>query len=110
MLSASEIVLIPYPFTDLSAEKRRPVMVYLPPDAYGDFLAAPITSQMGHADEYALSDTDLQAGHWPKSSWVRTARLFSLHESRVVRTLGQLHPDAFAKIRRAICSSLGCHP
>jgi hypothetical protein len=30
MLSASEIVLIPYPFTDVSAEKRRPVMVYLP--------------------------------------------------------------------------------
>jgi mRNA interferase MazF len=109
MLNASEIVLIPYPFTDLSAEKRRPVLVVLPPDAWGDFLAAPITSQLGHADEFALSNADLLAGQWPKPSWLRTARLFSLHESRVVKTLGQLHPAAFSRVHQSICIRLGCH-
>ena len=109
MLTASEIVLIPYPFTDLSAEKRRPVLVLLPPDGRGDFLAAPITSQMGHADEFALNDADLLVGQWPKPSWLRTTRLFSLHESRVVKTLGQVHPVAFARIHQTICARLGCH-
>jgi mRNA interferase MazF len=109
-LNTSEIVLIPYPYTDLSTTKRRPVLVLLPPDLHGDFLAAPITSQAGHADEMALTNADLVAGQWPRSSWVRTSRLFSLHESSVVRALGTIQPEAFARIRARICASLGCCP
>ena len=41
----SEIVLLPIPFTDLSASKRRPVLVLKAGNARGDFLAAQITSQ-----------------------------------------------------------------
>jgi mRNA interferase MazF len=39
----SEIVLLPFPFTDLSATNRRPVLVLKEGNAQGDFLAAQIT-------------------------------------------------------------------
>jgi hypothetical protein len=32
-----DLLLVPYPFTDLSAAKRRPVLALTAPDGYGDF-------------------------------------------------------------------------
>ena len=40
MLKSSDIVLIPFPFSDLSHQKRRPVLLFTAPDTFGDFLAS----------------------------------------------------------------------
>ena len=48
MLKRSDVVQIPFPFSDLTQQKRRPVMLLTSPDAFGDFLAVAITSQAGH--------------------------------------------------------------
>lgn len=45
MVRAGDIVLLPFPFTDLSAVKKRPVLVLSDEDSLGDFLALAITSQ-----------------------------------------------------------------
>lgn len=37
MLSPSDIVQIPFPYSDLSHQKRRPVLLLTAPDAFGDF-------------------------------------------------------------------------
>ncbi len=39
MFERGELVLIPHPFTDLSARKRRPVLILTNPDQHGDFIA-----------------------------------------------------------------------
>jgi mRNA interferase MazF len=39
-----DLVLIPFPFSDLSPAKRRPVLLLTRPDAYGDFVALAVTS------------------------------------------------------------------
>ena len=56
MLNRSDIVQIPFPFSDLSCRKQRPVLLLCAPDAYGDFLAVAITSQAGHEDGVALQN------------------------------------------------------
>jgi hypothetical protein len=45
MYQPSNIVLLPFPFTDLSASKKRPVLIVKAPNFQGDFIAVPITSQ-----------------------------------------------------------------
>ena len=50
MPQLGEVVLIPFPYTDLATAKRRPVLVLRAEDSFGDFLAAAITSQSGHRD------------------------------------------------------------
>jgi hypothetical protein len=40
-----DLLLVPFPFTDLSAAKRRPVLALTAPDTYGDFMALPVTSR-----------------------------------------------------------------
>ena len=55
MPQPGEVVLIPFPYTDLATAKRRPVLVLRAADAYGDFLAAAVTSQTGHEDAVVLA-------------------------------------------------------
>ena len=110
MLNRSDIVQIPFPFSDLTRQKRRPVLLLSAPDIFGDFLAVAITSQAGHADAIALADEDLVAGRLPKASWVRATRLFSLNRDAVIVTLGNLKPEAFGRIHSGICAMLGCQP
>jgi mRNA interferase MazF len=45
MFERGDLLVVPYPFTDLSAAKRRPVLALTGPDAYGDFIALPVTSR-----------------------------------------------------------------
>lgn len=110
MLKPSDIVQIPFPFSDLTNQKRRPVLLLTAPDAFGDFLAAAVTSQPGHDDAIPLRDGDIVQGRLPKTSWVRATRLFSLNQSAVIFNLGNLKPEAFERVHVEICVGLGCKP
>lgn len=43
-LDACSIVLVPFPYTDLSASKKRPVLLLTDTNARGDFIAMALTS------------------------------------------------------------------
>lgn len=110
MLKPSDIVQIPFPFSDLAHQKHRPVLLLTAPDVFGDFLAAAVTSQPGHDDAISLQDDDITQGRLPKASWVRATRLFSLNQGAVILKLGNLKPEAFERIHAEICVRLGCKP
>lgn len=107
-LKRCDVVQIPFPYSDLSRQKRRPVLLLTDEDGWGDFLAVAITSQPGHADAIALDNADFFKGQLPKPCWVRSQRLFSLNRQSVMTTLGSLRPEAFARIHHGICMNLGC--
>lgn len=48
MCLPSDVVLLPFPFSDLSANKKRPVLILKVANFQGDFLAVQITSQTGY--------------------------------------------------------------
>ncbi len=103
-----DVVLLPFPFSDLSTTKLRPVLVLRAPDARGDFLAVQITSQAGHALAVALTPADYALHPLPKTSYARPDKLFTLHTSQVVRRDSQLSDSAFARVHRAVCLAMGC--
>lgn len=103
-----EVLLIPFPFTDLTTQKRRPVLVLRQEDTHGDFLAAAITSQPGCSDAHALNQPDFQSGRLPKPSYVRITKLYTLNQHVAISRFGALTPDAFARVHAEICTGLGC--
>ena len=103
-----EVVLIPFPYTDLATAKRRPILVLQPVDVFGDFLAVAVTSQAGHQDAVALTQKDFREGALPRPSYVRTTKLYTLNERLVAHRFGALTPEAFARTHAAICTVLGC--
>lgn len=48
MLQPSDVVLLPFPFTDLTSSKKRPVLIVSPVNVQGDFVCLQITSKQGY--------------------------------------------------------------
>jgi mRNA interferase MazF len=108
--SRGDVVLVPFPFTDLSAVKRRPALI-ISNDEYnratGDVVIAQITSKLNsppRPGDHRLKDW-LGAG-LPLPSLVRT-RVATLHASLLVRSLGSMPGDEMRVIDERLAETLG---
>ena len=90
MYDAGDLLLVPFPFTDLSSNKLRPVLALTAPDAQGDFTACPVTSRNRWTIARPLLPTDMISGSLPRASWVRTDHVVTLHLDLVVKKFGSV--------------------
>jgi len=80
------IVLVPFPFTDLSSSKQRPALVLRSDRTEPDLVVCAITSQLNDAPsgaEFLVPHQELSSWGLPKPSKVKLAKLFTLHPSLV---------------------------
>lgn len=107
-----DIVLLPVPYSDLSANKRRPVLV-LSSDASlrrsSDMLVAFITSNLGAAGAAGIiiDAADLEAGVLPRRSLIRADKIYTLRQSDIVKPYGVLNKAAFDKVLAELDIVLG---
>jgi mRNA interferase MazF len=87
------VILLPFPFSDLSASKLRPALL-LASAGRGDWLLCQITSNP-YADPHAvmLQDEDFAEGSLQRVSYARAGKLFTAHESLFQRAVGSLKPE-----------------
>ncbi|MEE3719226.1 type II toxin-antitoxin system PemK/MazF family toxin [Tumidithrix elongata RA019] len=97
-----DIVIVPFPFSDLSQSKRRPALVIA--NLQGDdLILCQITSQ-AIADSYAvgIDHDDFETGSLNKSSNIRPNRIFTADRSIILSVAGHLKStktsEAIAKI------------
>jgi len=101
-----DIVVVPFPFSDLSSIKRRPALVLI--SLLGpDIVLCQITSKQ-RIDDYSieLSNEDFAQGGLDRVSYLRIDRIFTAEKSIVLRKAGKLKNDKMAKIRNAIITLL----
>jgi mRNA interferase MazF len=107
MPERGDLLLVPFPFTDLSAAKRRPVLALTAADSYGDFIALPVTSRPQSEHGLSIATTDMVSGTLPAPSWVRTNRIVTLNSSLVVKIVGRVSEQAVAKAVASFCAHIG---
>jgi len=107
MFERGELLLVPFPFSDLSATKRRPVLALTSPDAYGDFIALPVTSRPQAEFGIPLNSADLIRGTLPASSWIRIDRIVTLNTSLVVKAIGRVRDDLLTQSVERFCGHIG---
>ena len=93
-----DIVITPFPFTDLSGSKRRPALVLS--DIRGDdMILCQITSRPTE-DVFALSikSEDFVSG----SSFIRPSRIFTAEKTIVLHKAGKITPELMNKVINAI--------
>ena len=93
-----DIVVVPFPFSDLSSSKRRPALVLA--DIKGDdIILCQITSHTS-ADPNAilLSDSDFMNGKLLSVSYVRPTRIFTADNNIIVRKVGNLKQGYFDSV------------
>ncbi len=108
-LAPFDLVVVPFPYSDRLAERRRPALVVSHedlPDLLGRVWLAMITSnvpaQLGDA---ALADS-LACG-LPVMSTLRAGKLATLDRDRVLRVIGRLTPRDEEAARAALRACAG---
>ena len=101
-----DLLLIPFPFTDLSSSKRRPVLALTAPDSLGDFIGLPVTSRRPTEHGLPLSGDDLLTGSLPSRSWIRIDRPVSLSGDLVVKVIGRASGAVRTEAVRRLCTLL----
>jgi mRNA interferase MazF len=107
MFERGDLLLVPFPFSDLSASKRRPVLALTSPDNYGDFIAIPITSRPPVAHGLPLNPGDLIRGSLPTASWIRTDRIVTLNASLVFKSFGHVSEEMVTAAVERLCANIG---
>jgi len=110
MFERGDLLLVPFPFSDLSATKRRPVLALTAPDSYGDFIALPVTSRPQPDSAIALSATDLVRGSLPVASFIRIDRIVTLNASLVIKSFGHVSERILAAAVKGFCAHIGYPP
>jgi len=105
-----DIVLVPFPFTSQAASKQRPAVVVSRRDYNAqrpDVVLMAVTSQLRPAE----GRVDTALPHWQHAGLLKPSVVkpvfATLEQTLVIRTLGRLHADDQAALRRTIAGVLG---
>ena len=101
-----DIVLVSFPFTDLTSSKRRPALI-LSPDSFNsagvDLVLAAITSHITDDPHGVLIHRgDFAQGWLPKTSLVKTTKLFTMHSSLVAKRICALRIEKMEEVLRLL--------
>ena len=104
MKRAGQIVLTPFPYTDLSGAKLRPVLMLRPSSRYGDWLVCMVSSRLAQAEEgldevLYPADVDYAASGLKVPSVLRLSRLAVLDGALLVGCLGAIGDERLARVR-----------
>lgn len=93
-INQRDIVLIIYPYSDLSQKKKRPVFV-LSNNNYNfhneDIICCAITSnQRNYANSIEFSSVDLESGGLPFESRIKSNKVFTLNQNLIIKKLARL--------------------
>ena len=97
-MKKGEIVLIPFPFTDLSGTKNRPAMVLA--ENEDDVTVAFITTQTKWQEVYDSKIAPSILNGLKKESLIRINKLSTIDKNLVIGRLGQLTADEIKAVNQ----------
>ena len=97
-----EVVVLPFPQTNLQSGKRRPALVVA--DLTGDdLILCQITSRF-HSDGHSvpLAAADFEHGRLAVDSFIRPNRLFTVEQSVILYAAGKVKDSKLGEVRTKI--------
>ena len=97
-----DVIVVPFPFSDLSQAKRRPAMVVA--ELQGDdVILCQITSQQ-ISDNYSLpiTDSDFDEGGLKRNSNIRPNRIFTADRHLILYKVGSLKKEKMDQVIQKI--------
>ena len=104
--SAGSVVLVAFPFSDLSDSKRRPAIV-IASAGRGDWILCQVTGNP-YADPKAIEirDADFASGSLQRVSFARPGKLFTSNTSLMRAEVGHLKQSTLTKLLDAVVALL----
>ena len=105
-LAPSLIVLVRFPFSDLSSSKLRPAVVLAHAGGVDWVLCQVTSNPYGDPTAIALTDASFASGGLNRESFARPGKLFTASASIVVREAGALLPVTHRAIVQGVIDLL----
>jgi mRNA interferase MazF len=104
--TAGAVVLVRFPFSDLSQTKLRPAVV-LADAGRGDWVLCQVTSKpYGDTRAITLEDTSFTTGSLRVTSYARPGKLFTANQDLIVSEVATLKPQSLKQIVDAVVDLL----
>ncbi len=99
-----DVIVLPFPFTDLSSAKRRPALI-LSGITGDDYIMLQITSKNVN-DTYAipLAEADLVSGSLHLDSNIRPNKIFTLDRKIILYRIGHLSDEKLSECMDKVCT------
>ncbi|MDK9721375.1 MAG: type II toxin-antitoxin system PemK/MazF family toxin [Rhodospirillales bacterium] len=113
MKRPGQIVLVPFPYADLSSAKLRPALLLRKASArFDDWLICMVSSQLqqeeADLDELlSRNDPDFAASGLKADSIIRIRRLAVVEGALLAGTIGELTPERLGRIRHRLADWIG---
>ena len=101
-----DVVVIPFPFSDLSGSKRRPALVLA--DLGGDDVILCQITSVARNDKYAvpIDTSDTETGALPAKNFVRPCKIFTASRHLILYSTCRLKPEKVQSITDVIIGIL----
>lgn len=102
VFAAGQVVIVRFPFSDLTASKLRPAVV-LAEAGRGDWILCQITSKpYGDPRAVQLNAADFAGGSLRLTSFARPGKIFTANATLISETVGNLRAEKFLFVREAV--------
>jgi mRNA interferase MazF len=107
-----DIVLVPFPFTNATTAKQRPVLIVssdeINQSSTEDFIGLAVTSVL-HGSKYSIAITsknDCEKGYLPKDSEIQCNKIATIQKDLTLKKICTLKQEAYQKVVDKIKQSL----
>lgn len=104
--SKNDVILVRYPFSDLSSSKVRPAVVINAPHVSQDIFTVPLTSRK----EFLL-DGEFLLSDWSEAglnvATVVKRGLYTVHENLILKLIGKLSESDAKQLEQSLIAWLG---
>jgi mRNA interferase MazF len=106
--SKNEVILVRYPFSNLSGSKVRPAIVANAPHISQDVLIVPVTSKTSPllAGEFALAFWKAAGLNVPSAT---KRGIYTIHQSLIMKSIGKLSDADASSLEISLRDWLGLH-
>ncbi|MEM2786082.1 MAG: type II toxin-antitoxin system PemK/MazF family toxin [Candidatus Nitrosotenuis sp.] len=105
-----DILLIAFPFNDLTKVKQRPVLVLSNKNhnySSNDFICCGITSNLDNKKYSIILDkSDMRQGGIPKILRIKFNKIFTLEKSLVIKRIGRINAKKLKRVQKALMELL----
>lgn len=110
MYEQRDIVKVPFPFSDLSNIRKRPVLIISKNEdnkIVDDIITCGITSNLKNTKySVEIDNKDLEKGKIPIKSRIKIDKLFTVKQSIVEKKIAKINQETFEKVREEFCNMI----
>ncbi|HLC86886.1 MAG TPA: type II toxin-antitoxin system PemK/MazF family toxin [Candidatus Nanoarchaeia archaeon] len=98
-----DVIILPFPYTDLSTAKKRPALVIATLKGENIILAQITTNKRDDEDLISLGKKDFASGFLKHDSFVMLSIIFTAEISTIAYKIGKLKQEKIKQVEEKLC-------